>query len=117
MPLKLWRRSSAFRLCWRPAPTICERYSFKKRGKAIKEFQASKTKLRDGYLLVAIVSHVSLITDTMAVRLPSPCGGVVIADSMANLGKVKLREVAEGTVKAQQWVDIALPLVLVLALR
>jgi hypothetical protein len=64
-----------------------------------------------------MVSHVSLIADTMAARLHLPCGGVVIADSMANLGKVELREVAEGAVKAQQWVDIALPLVLVLAPR
>ena len=36
---------------------------------------------------------------------------------MTNLGEVELGEVAERAVKSQQWVDLALPLVLVLAFR
>jgi hypothetical protein len=41
----------------------------------------------------------------------------VITDPMTNLSKIELGEVAERAVKAQQWEDLALPLVLVLAHR
>src|SRR5437588_447866 len=43
--------------------------------------------------------------------------GPVVTDAVTNLGEVELGEIAERTVEAQQRVDFAVPLVLVLACR
>src|SRR5436189_1522166 len=64
-----------------------------------------------------MLSNLSLTPKMATAHAALAVISIVVADSVTDLGEVEFGEIAEGAVEVQQWVDLAVPPVLVFVCR